>query len=156
MKVRLISIAQRVPVWVQEGFDAYRRRLPRECALELLEPPPVKRAKGVDSARAKEIEGEVLLRAVPKASRIIALDERGQGWNSRELSQRLDGWMQEGRDAAWLIGGADGLSDACKAQAEQVWSLSPLTFPHALVRVLAAEQLYRAWSLLRGMPYHRD
>ena len=156
MKIRLISIAQRVPTWVREGFDEYRRRLPHECTLELLESPPVKRAKGVDPMRAREREGESLLNAVPKGSRIIALDEKGQGWDSRELARRLDAWMQEGRDAALLIGGADGLSDACREQAEQIWSLSPLTFPHALVRVLAAEQIYRAWSLLRGMPYHRD
>ena len=134
----------------------YRRRLPHECALELLEPAPVKRLKGVDPVRAKQREGEHLLNAVPKGSRIIALDERGRGWDSRELSRRLDVWMREGRDVALLVGGADGLSDACRERAEQVWSLSPLTFPHALVRVLAAEQIYRAWSLLRGMPYHRD
>ena len=134
----------------------YRRRLPHECTLELLEPVPVKRLKSVDPVRAREREGEHLLNAVPKGNRIIALDERGQGWSSRELSRRLDAWMREGRDVALLVGGADGLSDACRERAEQVWSLSPLTFPHALVRVLVAEQIYRAWSLLRGMPYHRD
>lgn len=154
MRLRLIAVGTRVPEWIRTGTEEYRRRLPAECALELVEVPPGRRTKGADPARAVREEGARLLAAAGTA-RIWLLDERGSAWSTRALSERLSDWMRTGRDVALLVGGADGLDAACRARAEGVWSLSPLTLPHLLVRVVVAEQLYRAWTLLRGHPYHR-
>lgn len=154
MRLRLITVGTRVPEWIRTGTEEYRRRLPPECALEVVEIPPGRRAKGADPARAVRVEGERLLAAAGRA-RVWLLDERGAAWTTRELAGRLAGWMADGREVALLVGGADGLAAACRARAEGTWSLSPLTLPHLLVRVLVAEQIYRAWTLLRGHPYHR-
>ena len=144
-----------MPDWVEKGYAEYAGRLPRECALHLLEIPAGKRGSHGDLARIVRAEGERLLAAVPTGSHLIALDERGQEWNTVELAEQLSGWLQEGRDVSLLIGGPDGLDAACRERAERRWSLSRLTLPHPLVRVIVAEQLYRAWSLLRNHPYHR-
>ena len=144
-----------MPDWVEKGYAEYAGRLPRECALHLLEIPTGKRGAHADLARIVRAEGERLLAAVPTGSRLIALDERGQEWNTVELAEQLSGWLQEGRDVSLLVGGPDGLDAACRERAERRWSLSRLTLPHPLVRVIVAEQLYRAWSLLRNHPYHR-
>lgn len=145
-----------MPRWVQEGYADYARRMPRECALKLVEIAPGRRGKGLDAARAVREEGERMLRAIPSASRIVALDVRGKAWTTEQLSGQLAGWMREGRDLSLLVGGPDGLAEECLKQAHQRWSLSLLTLPHALVRVVVAEQIYRAWSILRGHPYHRS
>lgn len=114
-------------------------------------------AQKSDSARVAVVrEGERLLAHVAASDRVVALDERGQSWSTRKLAEQLEGWRSDGRDVALLIGGPDGLSDGCLERAEQRWSLSALTFPHMLVRVLVAEQMYRAHSLLTNHPYHRD
>lgn len=155
MRIHLLAVGRRMPAWVVSGYDEYARRLPPECRLELKEIEPGARGKGRDPARAMAEEGARLLTALPKSAQVIALDERGREWSSVELSQRLKAWLQDGRDLALLIGGADGLAPELKARAETQWSLSKLTLPHALVRVLVAEQLYRAWSLLANHPYHR-
>jgi 23S rRNA (pseudouridine1915-N3)-methyltransferase len=165
MRIRLISIGQRMPRWVDDGFAEYAKRLPASCALELVELPGGLAAKGGrhragtlpdgELPRLRRDEGERLLAAVPARARILALDVRGRAWSSEELAQQLAGWLADGRDLALLVGGPNGLSDACLARAEQRWSLSPLTLPHPLVRVVLAEQLYRAWSQLEGHPYHR-
>ena len=144
-----------MPDWVEKGYAEYAGRLPRECALHLLEISAGKRGSHGDLARIVRTEGERLLAAVPTGSRLIALDERGQEWNTVELAEQLSGWLQEGRDVSLLVGGPDGLDAACRERAERRWSLSRLTLPHPLVRVIVAEQLYRAWSLLRNHPYHR-
>lgn len=144
-----------MPDWIKQGFDEYARRLPRECALTLKEIPPIKRGKTTSAERAKDEEGERLLAAIGK-EHVVALDEGGQQWSTIDLARRLRGWLDGGRDVALLIGGADGLTTACRERADEVWSLSRLTFPHPLVRVVVAEQLYRSWSLLQGHPYHRD
>ena len=144
-----------MPDWVEKGYAEYAGRLPRECALHLLEISAGKRGSHGDLARIVRTEGERLLAAVPTGSRLIALDERGQEWNTVELAEQLSGWLQEGRDVSLLIGGPDGLDAACRERAERRWSLSRLTLPHPLVRVIVAEQLYRAWSLLHHHPYHR-
>lgn len=144
-----------MPDWVQSGYREYATRLPRECTLNLIEIPAGKRYTHADFPRILRVEGERLLAAVPSGSRIIALDERGREWNTVELADQLTGWLREGRDLSLLVGGPDGLDTPCRDRAEQLWSLSRLTFPHPLVRIVVAEQLYRAWSLLHHHPYHR-
>lgn len=144
-----------MPAWVEAGFEDYTRRLPAECALRLIEIDPAPRTKQRDFDRAVILEGKRLLAAIPKRARAIALEVSGQAWSTEQLAGELRGWLASGQDIALLVGGADGLSDACLAGAQGRWSLSPLTFPHALVRVILAEQLYRAWTLLQGHPYHR-
>jgi len=144
-----------MPAWVQEGFGSYRKRLPRHIELQLEELPLGSRS-GRRGPEAVEREGERMLRHLKTASCIVALDERGESWSSRELAQRLDGWLQEQPQVHFLIGGPDGLAAECLQRAHTRWSLSRLTLPHGLVRVIVAEQLYRAWTLLSGHPYHRD
>lgn len=156
MEMVLIAIGGKQPVWVNQGYAEYAKRLPRNCALRLVEIPLPKRPKNADPTPFIAREGEKMLAAIPAGARVVALDERGKAWSSRELSARLEDWMQDGRDVALLIGGPDGLAPACKARADEVWSLSPLTLPHGLARILVAEQLYRAWTLVSGHPYHRD
>lgn len=156
MLLRLIAIGPRQPVWVDAGFQDYARRLPPECRLELTELPLGPRGKGQDALRALSFEGDRMLKALPIDARIVALDERGRSWTSRELAERLADWMASGQDVALLMGGPDGLAPACKARATEQWALSALTLPHGLARVVVAEALYRAHSLLRSHPYHRD
>ena len=144
-----------MPGWVVEGYNEYARRMPRECALQLIEIAPGHRGKGVDIQRTLRDEGERMLKALPKNCRVLALDVRGNSWDTEALSLKLGEWMSEGRDLALLVGGPEGLAEACQTRADGRWSLSPLTMPHPLVRVVVAEQLYRAWSLLRNHPYHR-
>ena len=155
MRIHLLAVGRRMPEWVRTGFAEFAQRLPPECRLELKEIEPGERGKGRDPSRAMTEEGARLLATLPKSVQVIALDERGKEWSSAELAQRLQAWMQDGRDIALLIGGADGLAPEVTARADVRWSLSKLTLPHALVRVLAAEQLYRAWSILKNHPYHR-
>lgn len=155
MRIALLSVGRRMPTWIDSGFDEYAKRLPPECALRLVEIDPVTRRKGTDSARALRVEGERLLQAVPKGAGVIALDVGGRMWSTEELAAELERWLGAGRDVALLVGGADGLSEDCLARAERRWSLSPLTFAHPLVRLILAEQVYRAWTLIQGHPYHR-
>ena len=156
MRIHLIAVGERMPAWVNAAYAEYANRLPAECSLILKEIPAVKRGKNADLARIAETEGTRMLEAIPKDCLVVALDEKGRSFSTAELSRRLDDWMHSGRDLALLVGGPEGLTDACRARADLVWSLSPLTFPHPLVRVILAEQVYRAWSLLRGHPYHRE
>jgi len=145
-----------MPRWVDEGYHSYAKRLGRECRLELREIPAGRRSGAGGGEQAREREAERLLRAIPGGDRVIALDERGQAPSTQELARRLDALMHAGGDLSLLVGGPDGLAERCRRRADETWSLSRLTLPHALVRVLLAEQLYRAWSLLRHHPYHRD
>ena len=144
-----------MPVWVGQAYGEYARRLPHECRLQLVEIPPAKRRKALPAARMQAEEGRQILAAIPAQARVVALDAGGMSLDSQNLATRVREWMQAGRDVALLVGGPDGLSRDCLARAELHWSLSALTFPHALVRVIIAEQLYRAWSILAGHPYHR-
>jgi 23S rRNA (pseudouridine1915-N3)-methyltransferase len=144
-----------MPDWVKSGYDEYAKRLPRECRLQLVEIPAGKRGKGANLARAIREEGERMLAALPKEAHVIALDMRGKQWDTPQLAQRLKDWLQDGHDVALLTGGPDGLAESCLKRADHLWSLSKLTLPHPLVRIVVAEQLYRAWSLLKGHPYHR-
>jgi 23S rRNA (pseudouridine1915-N3)-methyltransferase len=153
MRIRILTISERQPDWVNQAFAEYARRLPRYLAPELIELPLARRRD--DVARAKSEEGERLLAAMPKSSHVVALDERGTDWSSVQLAEQLGRWQQLGTDIALLIGGPDGLASEVLAAARQRWSLSKLTLPHGMVRVLLAEQLYRAHSILEGHPYHR-
>lgn len=154
MRIRLLAVGRRPPRWADDAVAEYLKRLPGALGVEprLLAPA---RGHGGDVARARDDEGRRLLAACGARDRIIALDERGEGWSTPDLARRLREWEVDGRDVDLLIGGADGLADACRQRAETSWSLSPLTLPHALVRVVVAEQLYRAWSINAGHPYHR-
>ena len=155
MNIHLICAGSRMPRWVQDGYADYERRLPPECGLNLVEIPLGRRGKGMDKVRAVREEGERMLRAIPRDSRVLALDVGGRAWSTEQLAEQLAGWLGEGRDLCLLVGGPDGLAEQCLQRAQQRWSLSLLTLPHSLVRVVVAEQIYRAWSILRRHPYHR-
>jgi len=144
-----------MPAWVTQGYAEYARRLPADCALRLVEIPAGKRGKGADIDRITQLEGEKMLAALPKGARVVALDVKGRPWSTEVLSRELDAWRHDGGDVALLVGGPEGLAPECVARAEQRWSLSNLTLPHPLVRIVVAEQLYRAWSILHNHPYHR-
>lgn len=156
MKLRLIAVGQKMPAWVTTGFNEYLRRFPRDCQLELVEIPAGKRGKQADIKRILEQEGDRMLAAVGKGERIVTLEVNGNQWDTPKLSKQLAAWQMDGRNVALLVGGPEGLAPACIAAAEQRWSLSPLTLPHPMVRVIVAESLYRAWSLLNNHPYHRE
>ncbi|MFC5740638.1 23S rRNA (pseudouridine(1915)-N(3))-methyltransferase RlmH [Dyella tabacisoli] len=155
MRARLIAVGDRMPAWVAEGFAEYRKRLSHELPLELTELKPGIRGKGRDDARAMVDEGAAILAVLPRDIHVIALDGRGKTWSSEELAEQLAKWRMAGRDLAFLIGGPDGHAPEVLARADQRWSLGPLTLPHMLVRLVLAEQLYRATTLLAGHPYHR-
>ena len=155
MRIHLIAVGDRRVGWEQDGYREYARRMPPELPVELYAIQASKRAKRISPAHCVDDEGRRLLAAIPGGARVIALDERGSAWTTRELAGRIERWMRDGRDLALLIGGADGLAPACIDAAEHRWSLSPLTLPHGLARIVVAEQLYRASTILRGHPYHR-
>jgi len=155
VQLHLIAVGQRMPDWVQTGYGEYAKRLPTECRLRLVEIAAEKRGKNADLPRLLAREGERMLAAVPKSARVVALAVEGRQWSTGQLAERLTGWLGEGRDIALLVGGPEGLAAECYARSDERWSLSPLTLPHPLVRIIVAEQLYRAWSLLSGHPYHR-
>ncbi|MFM2005408.1 MAG: hypothetical protein RLZZ09_1063 [Pseudomonadota bacterium] len=155
MQIHLVAVGNRMPTWVTEGFQDYAKRLPRECELVLREIPPGKRGKNADLARIREEEGERILASLSRDDQVIALEVGGKPWDTVQLSNQVKDWMRDGRRIALMVGGPEGLSDACRAHANQLWSLSPLTLPHPIVRIIVAEQIYRAWSLLNNHPYHR-
>lgn len=155
MQIHLVAVGNRMPTWVTEGFQDYAKRLPRECELVLREIAPGKRGKNVDLARIREEEGERILASLSRDDQVIALEVGGKPWDTVQLSNQVKDWMRDGRRIALMVGGPEGLSDACRARANQLWSLSPLTLPHPIVRIIVAEQIYRAWSLLNNHPYHR-
>jgi len=155
MRARIIAVGERMPGWVAEGFAEYRKRLSHELPLELLELKPGTRGKGRDDARAMQDEGAAILAALPRDTHVIALDGGGKPWSSEALAAQLAQWRMAGRDLAFLIGGPDGHAPDVLARADQTWSLGPLTLPHMLVRLVLAEQLYRATTIMAGHPYHR-
>ncbi len=143
-----------MPDWIQKGYAEYARRLPSENALELVELPLRKRGSN-SIAVQQQHEEKLLLGKLKPRDLVIALDESGEGWTSDMLAKKMASWRGSGSNVALLVGGPDGLSDVCKQAASELWSLSCATLPHALVRVLVAEQIYRAWSLNANHPYHR-
>lgn len=156
MKIQLIAVGTKMPNWVSTGFDEYQRRFPKDCALELIEVPAGKRGKNADITRILQQEGERMLSHVPANHRVITLEVEGADWDTHQLANQLSKWQMDGRDISLLIGGPEGLAPSCIARSEQRWSLSALTLPHPLVRIVVAESLYRAWSLNNNHPYHRE
>jgi len=156
MRFLILSVGHKMPEWVAAGFSEYAKRMPREARVELVEIKPEPRTTGKTPQQIKEAEAQRILAAMPSTCLRIALDERGAAWTTRQLADRMGQWMGEGRDVAFIIGGADGLHESAKKSAQQLLALSAMTLPHAMVRVLLAEQLYRAHSLLHNHPYHRD
>lgn len=156
MRIHLLAIGTRMPAWVNDGYQEYARRMPAECALQLVEIPAGRRTSPAEVQKAMKQEGERLLAAIPKGSHLVCLDVRGSAWSTPQLSEQLERWLESGQDISLAIGGPEGLPEPVQAAARQRWSLSPLTYPHPLVRIIVAEQLYRALMILRGHPYHRE
>lgn len=156
MRIQLIAVGQKMPDWVSTGYFAYAKRLPAECSLELIEIAAGKRGKNADVTRIVKQEGDAMLAACGKGNRIVTLEVTGKAWTTPQLAQRLEAWQMDGRDVSLLVGGPEGLAPECTAAADERWSLSPLTLPHPLVRVIMAESLYRAWSVNANHPYHRE
>lgn len=155
MKIHLLAVGDRAPAWVEAGYDEYAKRLTTPLRLVLREIKAGRRTKGADIARVVDAEGERLLAAVPKGSYVVALDRMGRELSTEDLAAELRARMARGGDVALLIGGPEGLSKDCLARADARWSLSRLTLAHPLVRVVVAEQIYRAWSIINELPYHR-
>jgi 23S rRNA (pseudouridine1915-N3)-methyltransferase len=156
VRVTILSVGHKMPAWIQEGFHEYVRRMPAEVRVELVELKPEERGAGKSADKAKAAEGERILAAVPSGATLLALDEKGRSVSTQGLSVMLSEWMRDAVQPVFVIGGADGLSPAVKERADKLVSLSALTLPHHLVRVVLAEQLYRAWSILARHPYHRE
>jgi 23S rRNA (pseudouridine1915-N3)-methyltransferase len=155
VRARLIAIGERMPAWVAAGFAEYCKRLSHELPLQLVELKPGARGKGRDDARAMADEGAAMLAALPRDAHVVALDGHGSAWSSEQLAKQLLDWRMAGRDRAFLIGGPDGHAREVLQRADQGWSLGALTLPHMLVRLVVAEQLYRAVTIVNGHPYHR-
>ncbi|MCU4675438.1 23S rRNA (pseudouridine(1915)-N(3))-methyltransferase RlmH [Catenovulum sp. 2E275] len=156
MKIQLIAVGQKMPGWVEQGFTEYQKRFVRDFSLELVEIPAGKRGKNADVKRILEKEGEQMLAAVGKGNRIVTLEVTGKAWTSPQLAEQMQAWQLDGRDVSLLVGGPEGLAPACIAASEQKWSLSALTLPHPMVRIIVAESLYRGWSINQNHPYHRE
>lgn len=151
-----MAVGQKMPRWVEEGFQEYAKRLPREFNFQLQEIKPEKRVGGKTTLQIMEAEQQRIQAVLPPAGYVIALDERGTNWTTLKLSQSLQAWLQAGQDISLIIGGADGLHPNIKQSAAQLLQVSAMTLPHGMVRVLLIEQLYRAWTLLNNHPYHRE
>jgi 23S rRNA (pseudouridine1915-N3)-methyltransferase len=155
VRITIVAATNRQPDWVEQGYQEYARRLTSGCTLELRTVPLARRSRSATAEQAMAAEGERMLALVPKGAHVVALSEDGGGLGTAALAARLDDWIRLGAPVCLLIGGPDGLAPRCLARAAERWSLSPLTLPHGLARVLVAEALYRAWSLRLGHPYHR-
>ena len=156
MKLLIVTVGHKMPDWITTGFNEYAKRMPRELKIELIEIKPEPRTTGKTTLQIMEAEAQRILHALPSNCRRIALDERGAMPTTKLLAAQLKDWMSVGSDVAFIIGGADGLHDTVKQAAHQLMALSAFTLPHAFVRVLLAEQLYRAYSLMHNHPYHRE
>jgi len=155
MHLLVAAVGQRMPRWVNEAWTEYSRRMPSNLGLSLREIPLAKRGKNADIRRLKAAESQALYNAIPARARVIAMDVRGRSWTTEKLAENFEDWLSDGRDVGFLIGGPDGISADIMQRADTRWSLGPLTLPHPLVRVVLAEQLYRAWTITQNHPYHR-
>ena len=155
MRLNLLAVGTKMPAWVNDGYEEYAKRLPRECQLVLQEIQPAKRGKSGHVSQWVEEEGERILAAISSNHHIVSLDVAGKTWSTEQLAGQMQNWFSDGRDVALMVGGPDGLATKCSERANQTWSLSPLTLPHSLVRIVLAEQLYRGWTVLQNHPYHR-
>jgi len=156
MQIDLIAVGKRMPPWIESGFKEYAKRLPKNINFKLIEITPAIRSKNNNAENYKQKEEENINAALAANSIIIALDEHGKSISSQSLANQLQTWNDEQQHISLIIGGADGLSDAIKNKAKQTWSLSEMTLPHGLVRVMVVEQIYRAWSITQNHPYHRE
>ena len=155
VRAYLIAVGTRMPGWVTEGYGEYAKRLAHDLPLQLIEIPAKARGKNADVARIMDDEAAAVIAAIPRGAHAVALDARGKSFSSEQLAEQLARWRMQGSDLAFLIGGPDGFTDTVLERAQQRWSLGPATLPHPLVRIVVAEQLYRAMSLLNHHPYHR-
>lgn len=155
MKIRILTITHKSPAWIKAGYEDFAKRMPASCALELIEIPAEKRTANADLKRIAQREGKKMFDLIKPGHHVIALDKDGKNWTSEQLADQLKDWLQGGRNIDLLVGGPEGLAPECKEKAETIWSLSKLTFPHLIVRLILAEQLYRAHSILQNSPYHR-
>lgn len=155
MRIRLIAVGSKMPHWVGEGWQEYVKRLPAELSLELIEIPLSTRSRNADVSRLIRQEGQAMLARVQPGERIVTLEVEGRSWSTEQLAAELDRWRLDARTVNLMVGGPEGLAAEVRARSEQRWSLSPLTLPHPLVRILVGEQLYRAWTILSGHPYHK-
>lgn len=155
MRITVHSVAGKMPKWVNAGIDEYSKRLPKELKLQWRDVPLAARAGNADAQALKTREGGALLKGLREGDHCVALDVGGKRWSTEDLADQLRDWMMQGRGLSFLIGGPDGLSDDCLKQSAQSWSLGPMVLPHPLVRIVLAEQLYRAWTITIGHPYHR-
>ncbi|MEE1672634.1 MULTISPECIES: 23S rRNA (pseudouridine(1915)-N(3))-methyltransferase RlmH [Agarivorans] len=156
MKIQLVAVGTKMPAWVETAYQEYARRFPKDMPLELVEVKAGNRGKNADIKRILDKEGEATLAVIPKGNRVVTLEVTGKAWTTPQLAKQLDSWKMDGRDVSLLIGGPEGLAPSCTSIAEQRWSLSALTLPHPMVRVIVAETLYRAWSVTANHPYHRE
>ncbi|WP_252178395.1 23S rRNA (pseudouridine(1915)-N(3))-methyltransferase RlmH [Endozoicomonas sp. 4G] len=155
MRVRLISVGSKMPAWVDDGYREYSRRLGSDLRLDLVEIPLNRRSKGADVSRLQEKEAGQMLAAAGQGDLIVTMEIKGKPWSTEKLADNMGEWMHSGRNVSLMVGGPEGLHPSVMAQADLRWSLSPLTLPHPLVRVVLAEQVYRAWSILKNHPYHK-
>ena len=155
MRIKLISVGSRMPGWVEDGYKEYSRRLGQDIRLELVEIPLNRRGKGADVRRLQEKEASQMLAAVGQGDLVVTMEIGGRAWSTGQLADKMGDWLHSGRNISLLVGGPEGLHPNCLAQADLRWSLSPLTLPHPMVRVIVAEQVYRAWSILQNHPYHK-
>ncbi len=155
MKISLVAVGSKMPNWVTQAYDEYAKRLPKELTPKMIELALATRSKNANIEKIKQAEGENILSAIPKGNRIIMLDVLGKSLSTESLSEKMQSWQSEATDVSLVIGGPDGLSPQCLQAADERWSLSALTLPHPLVRVVLIEQLYRAWTILQNHPYHK-
>lgn len=156
MKLFILAVGNKMPEWITSGFNEYSKRMPRESKIELIELKPESRTSGKTTQQIMEAEAQRILAALPPNTRRIVLDEHGATPTTKQLAAQMQNWLGDGQDVVFVIGGADGLHDSVKQVAQQLMALSAFTLPHGMVRVLLAEQLYRAHSLLHNHPYHRE
>jgi len=156
MKIKLIAVGTKMPSWVEQAYQNYAQRLPRDCALELIEIPAAKRTKNQQATLWMEKEGQLILKSIDASDYVVALDVKGKNWSTQHLAQQISQWQQMGNNVCLLVGGPDGLSPECLKRADARWSLSALTMPHPLVRIVLSEAIYRAWSVTVNHPYHRE
>ncbi len=156
MRITILSVGQRLPGWINQGVAEYQKRFPAELKLSLKEIPAGKRTKSATSEKALKQECARIVEAIPERDQLIVLDERGKKLSTRDLADNMGQWLQDGENISFVIGGADGVHSELKKNAKQLWSLSELTLPHGLARVLLMEQLYRAWTVINRHPYHRE
>ncbi|WP_334029479.1 23S rRNA (pseudouridine(1915)-N(3))-methyltransferase RlmH [Alteromonas sp. P256] len=156
MKIQIVAVGTKMPSWVSAGVDEFIRRFPSDMPVSITEIPAGKRGKNADIKRILEKEGEQMLATIPRGNRVVTLEVTGKPWDTPMLAKQLDNWKMDGRDVSLLIGGPEGLAPSCIAASEQKWSLSALTLPHPLVRIILVESVYRAWSVTQNHPYHRE